>query len=323
MFEKQWVAVAPTLFTSNGSANGYIQVVDTKGFKVKATAIISATSQPNLTVQIKRVISPTQMVVGPLNTAISNTQVDLSAYTVAAGAFIFQDQQPRVTIAPADIIQAVYEQEPVVAIRTESVDQYGNPYGVGNPLPIAFEGTIAIGDVSIVDQTTHDPVKVNPDGSINVKVEAGSFDIGTVEITGPSGHLVDPNADGSINVNVLPSTNPNDTVKNIFDTVSGVVAGVLTNIVSYTVPSNKTAILERSAASGENIGTYTLSINGITQSVQRTYYAGGFNVAFEFTTGQNNGLVLQPGDVVLVTILHNRPDPANFDARIQVLEILT
>jgi len=321
MFEKQWLAVAPTLFTSDGSTNGYINVVDTKGFRVKAQVVISATGQPDLTLQCKRVLSPTQMVVGPLNSSINNTQIDLSGYTLAAGAFIYQDQQARVTVAAVDIIQSVYEQEPVCSIRTTSIDQYGNPYGVGNPLPIAFEGTIAIGNVSVVDQTTLVPVKVNDDGSINVKLEAGSVDIGTVEVTGPSGHLIDPNADGSINVNIVPSTSSTDTVKNIFGTAAAVVSGATTTIVQYTVPLNKIAILERSVASGENIGAFTILINNVVQSIQRTYYAGGFNVTFEFITGQDNGLVLQPGDIVKVTILHNRPYTGNFDARIQVLEI--
>jgi len=242
---------------------------------------------------------------------------------LAAGAFIYQDQQPRVTISPADIIQAVYNQEPLCSINTTSVDQYGNPYSPTNPYPIIFDGTIAIGDVSIVDQTTHDPLVVNADGSINVKLEPGSVIIGEVEVIGTNGNIIEPNPDGSINVNVTPSTNPNDTVINVFGTAASVVSGSTTTIVQYTVPMNKTAILERSVASGENIGAFSLLINNAVQSVQRTYYAGGFNVTFEFITGQNNGLVLQPGDNVKVTILHNRPYVGNFDARIQVLEILT
>ena len=288
MFEKSWLAVAPTLLTSDGSTNGYIQVVDTIGFKVKAKVTLSATGQPNLTVQCKRVISKTQMVVGPLNAPLNNTQVDLSAYTLAAGAFIFQDEQPRVTIAPADIVQAVYEQEPTVAIRVIDVDQFGNPYDQNNPMPIIFDGTVSIGEV---------------------------------EVVGSNGNILEPNADGSINVNIQPSTSNSNQVKNVFGSAAAVVSGATTTIVQYTVPLNKIAILERSVASGENIGAFTILINNVVQSIQRTYYAGGFNVTFEFITGQDNGLVLQPGDNVKVTILHNRPYVGNFDARIQVFEI--
>ena len=288
MFEKSWLAVAPQLFTSNGVDGGYITVADTAGFRVKAQVVISATGQPDLTLQLKRVLSKTQLVVGPLNSAIDNTKINLTAYTLAAGAFIYQNQQPRVTITPADIIQSVYEQEPVCAIRTENVDQYGNPYDKNNPMPIIFDGTVSVGEV---------------------------------EVIGSNGNILEPNADGSINVNIQPSTSNTNQVKNIFGTAAAVPSGATTTIVQYTVPLNKIAILERSVASGENIGAFTILINNAVQSIQRTYYAGGFNVTFEFITGQDNGLVLQPGDNVKVTILHNRPYVGNFDARIQVFEI--
>ena len=320
MFEKSWLAVAPQLFTTDGSSSGIISIPNTAGFKVKAQLVLSASTLPNLTVQLKRVLSSTQMLVGPIGQNI-NATIDISAYTVALGAFVLQNQQARVTIAPADIVQAVYEQEPTVAIRVLDVDEFGNPYNADNPMPIAFDGTVTVGDISIVDQTTHDPLKVNVDGSINVKLEPGSVVIGEVEVIGSNGNILQPNADGSINVNIQPATSGTNTVVNTFGTAAAVVSGATTTIVQYTVPLGKTALLERSVCSGENIGTYTFLINGVTQSVLRTYYAGSFNVTFEFTTGQDNGLVLHPGDIVKVTILHNRPYTGNFDGRIQVFEI--
>lgn len=288
MFEKQWLAVPPTLFTADGGMQGQIQVADTTGFRVKATVNIVCPSLPNLQVQVKRVISKTQILVGSLGKNIDN-RVDLTAYTLALGAYVYQDVQDRVTIAPADIIQAVYEQEPVVAIRTIPVDELGNSYGPENPLPVAFDGTVSVG---------------------------------TVKVEGNNGNILEPNPDGSINVNILPSTSTTNTVKNTFGAASAVASGLTTTIVQYTVPINKTALLQRSVASGENIGTYTLSVNGLTQSVLRTYFAGSFNVTFDFVTGQDNGLVLQAGDIVKVEILHNRPYIADFDGRIQVFEII-
>lgn len=290
MFEKQWLSVAPVLFTTNGTNNGLISVTDTAGFKVKAQVVISAAAQNNLTLQVKRVLSSTQMIVGPISGPITNSNVNLTAYTLAAGAFIYQDQQARVTISPADIIQAVYNQEPVVSISTSSVDQYGNIYDSDNPFPVAFDGTVSIGQV---------------------------------EVKGTNGNFIEPNPDGSLNVNIVPSTNPKDIVKNIFGTAAAVISGATTVISQYTVPLNVTSILERIVASGENIGTYIVLVNNVIQAILRTYYAGGFNVFFDFTTGQDNGFLLQPGDNVTITVLHNRPSVANFDARIQVLEITT
>ena len=135
MFERSWAAVPPVLFTTDGSTNGYITVVSTLGFRVKAQVVIQATGQPNLTLQCKKIISPTKMIVGPLTGAITNYKVDLSDYTLANGAFIYQDQQAKVSLRPEDIVQAIYNQEPICSISTTSVDGYGNEYSNVNPAP--------------------------------------------------------------------------------------------------------------------------------------------------------------------------------------------
>lgn len=149
MFEKDWLAVAPQLFTVDGSPKGLVQVADTAGFKVKAQVVIQATALPNLTVEVKRVLSKTQMYIGAVNKGINDRSVDLSAYTVAAGAFVYQDQQPRNTVSPADILQAVYDQEPGVRIRVGLVDDYGNSFNENNPLPVSVNADIVVNDVEI------------------------------------------------------------------------------------------------------------------------------------------------------------------------------
>jgi len=287
MYEKQWLAVAPVLFTQNGANNGYIFVTDTKGFCVKASVVIQATGQPNLTLQCKRVISSTQMVVGPLGTAIGNTKVDLSAYTLAAGAFIYQDQQARVEVSPQDIVQAVYAQEPVVAIRTTSVDDYGNVYDVNNPLPVAFDGTISIGNVSIIDD----------------------------------GNTMTVNPNGSINVNVVESPVVGQTVKSLYNQVFNIGSGVETTLVTYTVPAGYTAILEKVSASGENIARFDVLYNNALFDTRRTYYGSPLTTDFDYTTGTANGFILNSGDNIIIQVLHNRPYVGTFNARLQVLEI--
>ena len=287
--ERKWNAVLPQLFTVDGTAQGVITLADTAGFKTKQLAYLLKNATNPLPVQVMKVLSPTKLIVGAINAKLSGWMpLDVSAYTVASGASIGAEEQDKIANPPdGDHYKAVYESDPTVADRVVFVDKYGNFYDNNNPLPIIFDGTIAIG---------------------------------SVEVIGSNGNILEPNPDGSINVNVLPTINPANTVKNVFGTAAAVVSGSTTTIVQYTVPMNKVAILERCVASGENIGTYTVLINNTTQAVKRTYYAGGFNVDFDFTTGGENGFVLQPGDNVKVTILHNRPDPANFDARIQVFE---
>jgi hypothetical protein len=67
---------------------------------------------------------------------------DVSAYTVADGAYIFAAEQLIPKIAPEDIVNAVYARDPAVAWRVLGVDEFGNPYTSENPLPVSASVTI-------------------------------------------------------------------------------------------------------------------------------------------------------------------------------------
>jgi hypothetical protein len=151
--EKSWSAVAPQLFTADGTALGIVTVASTAGFKVKQTVVVvnppvfPATVPTQKQVQVKRVISSTQLIVGPLLSSLQpaykqegasllSRREDISAFTVALGAYIYAEEQPKAVLKPDDIIQAVYDQEPAVAIRTTGVDQFGNYYTSTNPFPV-------------------------------------------------------------------------------------------------------------------------------------------------------------------------------------------
>ncbi len=195
MLEKRYRAVAPQLFTANGTANGLITVPDTTLFKVKQDVHISANTLPTLyKLEVKDILSQTQMIIGPDGGAI-NLPTDLSAYTVALSAVIFcPAEQKRPAINSDEYMRAVYAEEPTVALRTFQVDELGNAYDSTNPLPVAFDGTISIGSVSIVEGGN--TLTVNPDGSLNVKIEMESLEIGTVDqgLGGTSAWKVDGSA---------------------------------------------------------------------------------------------------------------------------------
>lgn len=287
-FERQWPAVAPQQLTADGGATGIILVTDTRGFKVKATAVLSAQGLPDLQVQICKVIGKTKLQVGPVGKAIT-LPIDCSAYTYARTAFIYQAQQEKTKVPQNDRDEAAYEQEPTVAYRTVAVDEYGQFYDQDNPMPIAFNGTIEIGEVAIVDQNSKDPLKVNQDGSLNV--------------------------------NIVPSTSTSDNVvRNLYGEANAVPSGELVTITSYMVPPGKATLLQKVQCSGENLGKFQILVNGTAIGTQRTYFGGDLNCQFDFTTGQENGLVLSSGTTVSVTILHNRPYLGDFEARIQVFE---
>lgn len=167
--EKSWPSVSPRAFTADGTALGVVTVADSTGFKVKQQIVVSATGLPDVTAKIMRFISPTQFYIGPTSPTAGQAltkRTDISLYTVLLGAFIYAQEQPKVTIKPDDIIQAVYRQEPGTTIGVELDDEWGNPINKDNPLPVSFDGTISIGEVSIVEGGN--TMVVNPDGSINV-----------------------------------------------------------------------------------------------------------------------------------------------------------
>lgn len=294
--EQKWPTVAPQLFITNGGTQGQIKVSDVRGFKVKQFVVISATALPDLRIQVKRVVKKTGTIIaGPppdqqtQGKAGLRTTTDLSLYTTAAGAFIYAEEQDKAKIKPDDQDIATYEQEPTVARRVVSVDQFGDFYDNDNPLPIAFDGTVQIGDVTIKDGDG-DQLEVNPDGSINV--------------------------------NIISATS-NSLIKNTYGTASAVPSGIETTIVSYMVPLILTsALLQRISVSGENVGRYRIYLNGTPIDTRRTYYGGSFNECFEFSTGTGDGYKLIPGDIIAVKILHDRIYVGNFESRIQALEIV-
>lgn len=288
--ERKWPAIPARLLTADGNAFGLIQIADTAEFRTKQKIGLKSNTLSPTAYQVKEVISSTQLIVGPIDNKVGRENFsDVSMWTVADGATIHAVEQDKNQIPDKDHYLAVYESDPVVADRVILVDKYGNKYGEGNPLPIAFDGTVAVGNVTITD-----------DGGDELQI----------------------NSDGSINVVIVPSVSGNSIVRNKYGAVAGLAANTQTTVVSYTVPPGRASILQRAVASGENIAKYDVLINGIVQSTLRTYFAGGFNAEFEFTTGQNNGIVLEAGDVVLLRVIHQRPQLADFDGRIQIYEAL-
>ncbi len=178
--ERQWDAVPPVLLTANGTTEGVLQVVDTAGFFVGMQATLLNNAALQLTVYIKRVVNSTTLWVGA-NKGGMDHNVDVSAFTVATASNISAGMQNKSTVPMEARMLATYATDPVDAWRVQSVDSYGDPYTDSNPLPVAFDGTVSIGDVHILGPApANNELNVNPDGSINVVIEPESITIGTV-----------------------------------------------------------------------------------------------------------------------------------------------
>lgn len=127
MIEKRLKAVAPQLFTLDGTVNGIVTITDTRLFKVKQKIIIKATALPDLNLEIKRVYSSTQLAVGEIKHQQGiDHRSDISAYILANAPFIFANEQPRSSVPEQEVERSTYEEEPTVARRVMLVDILGD-----------------------------------------------------------------------------------------------------------------------------------------------------------------------------------------------------
>jgi len=182
--EQKWPAVPPQLFTSDGTQYGVIKITNASGFKVKQKVVISAIGQPQIEVQVKRVIGPDTIIVGPfpttqqINTMTART--DLTAYTVASSASIYATEQDKNKIKPEDIWQAIYRQEPGTTIGIEIDDQYGNAIdsirdsnGI-NRLAVDGQFTAEVDvNVNVDIDALNPPTQPTPDSILIVGTENG------------------------------------------------------------------------------------------------------------------------------------------------------
>lgn len=152
-----------------------------------------------------------------------------------------------------------------------------------------------------------------------LRVDATVFLDGTgplgdnVSIVGETGNKLVVNPDGTINVNTdsIPGV-----VKNVFNELLAVASGTTVNLVTYTVPVGKTAIINKIVVSGDNIAKYELYINGVLSDKLRTYFGSQLNVTFDF-----KDLTLEENDILLIKVNNFRPSVADFNGRIQISEV--
>jgi hypothetical protein len=139
--ERKWERQDTLLFTADGGEDGTVTLNDVENFKVKQKIVLSSNTQLDLRLEVKKVISTTILLVGPIKDKQNPkgnllSRTNISAYTVADGAGIRAQEQDKVRLKPDDVWAAIYEQEPTVALRMFSVDYLGRSYNVDNPIPV-------------------------------------------------------------------------------------------------------------------------------------------------------------------------------------------
>jgi hypothetical protein len=300
--DKRWASVPPRNFTADGSVSGQVTLASVDGFYLGQTVIIKSNTKPAISLQVVGVISPSNVVLGPL--LVENQVSDLSTYLVSDNATIAANDQIRPTIPWQTYTRSVYEELPINAIRTYLINGVSGPVTKDNPLPVAVAGS----NISL-----NGDVYVKLTDKMNTPTQGDVAD--AVQI-GDGNYRLKINPDGSI-----PTTQENpqgaQTTVNKYNEVS-IVPDIQTDVVSYTVPANKTSIIERVTGSGQNLARFDLFVNASVIDTQRNYY-GNFNVAFNFMSS-GMGYKLNAGDVVTLKVTQSQSDPYLFSGRLQVTE---
>lgn len=201
-------------------------------------------------------------------------------------------------------------QDSADAKRVTLVNLDGTQNSPENPLYVQLsDGSINIGTV-------------NAELEVQLSHKANDPDAGDVADSVRIGDGVEEmaiNPDGSINAVVVPSTS-SALIKSTFNSVSSVPTSVSTLIHSLVVPASPVTFLHKIFVSGQNIATFQVKINSITVDLKRTYFGGSLDLVFDFSNG-SSGLKLSTGDLVEVFVEHQRPMVADFNARIQTVEV--
>lgn len=134
--------------------------------------------------------------------------------------------------------------------------------------------------------------------------------------SGSENALVVRNIPSGVQAVSITSETPG-TVISSYNSITSVASNATSTVLTYTVPLGNTNYLNYIDVSGSNIATYDILINGTEFSRKRTYFGGDLSARLDCGT---SGFLLNSGDVVEVNVTNFRPDPGDFEARIQLLE---
>ena len=174
-----------------------------------------------------------------------------------------------------------------------------------NALRVNIEGSLTIGDgIEVVIDHANDSIRLG-DGT----------NLTTTTTVGP---------DVGLDVNIInPIQILEDTVASVnkYGEAASVPSSTETTIVSHTASVGVSTFLQRVSCSGQNIAEYRVKVNSVEIDLLRTNFGDDLNTEFKFVGQDNRGFPLSPGDLVQITVVHARGSAANFNSRIQLIEV--
>ena len=100
------------------------------------------------------------------------------------------------------------------------------------------------------------------------------------------------------------------TIVNIYNEVLSIAGLATSNIIQYTIPTNKLLEVLTIETSGTNRAVFSLDINGAIIAKQRSYFTE-YNTSFNL-----NGLKLIEGDILKIIVENKSNSTADFNANI-------
>lgn len=149
-----------------------------------------------------------------------------------------------------------------------------------------------------------------------------SSSTGTVSIQDTYGNPI-TSTNGDLNVNIA-GVNPTQNSVLVYNMESAVAVGVTTTVVTYTAPASPVvACLLLVSVGGENVAQWTITNSASGVYDQNYTSAAGLNEVFDFKTGSSivPGQIIGAGNTITVSVNQIGVSAANFNARLQVLEI--
>ena len=182
--ERLWVSVPTQVLTSDGGRYGEVSIPTTVGIKVKHKVRLGSNTQPEITLEVKRVINSTDILLGPIGPEMRKYS-DLRLYLTSANSYLIIDEQERNKIVPDAFWRAVYEEEPTVALRTFLVDYLGNRYSDSNPIPVAGSLSISTSETLVPKILNYTITDANTNVNIPIPANVRKFSIKLRDGKGP------------------------------------------------------------------------------------------------------------------------------------------
>ena len=184
------------------------------------------------------------------------------------------------------------------------------------------DDSIRLGDGAKLTTATQIGLKVGLDVNVinEVDIEDLNASKDNVAIRDSDGDELKINADGSIST--APTVNANVTGAQKYNEVSLVPTNVETTIVTHIAVGGRKTFLQRVDASGDNIGKFRIKVNGVTIETMRTMFGDNLNCNSIFNGDINPGLEVTVGDIISITVLNPRSNSADYNGRIQYLEVI-